>query len=206
MLTIYFMRHAESEANRQNLLASRRDFALTTKGETAAATIAREFSDLTRVDRVVASPLRRAQQTAVPFAAAFDVAVETDERLTEQELGVFSGMTYEELERAPGYQHDRAGRWEWVPPGGGESYEMIAKRLSPFFVDLDAMSTGSILFVTHAVTMRLIRACLERTLPEYPLEIAKNGEIWKVAYRGSGTAHVVESLFLGDSAKESARA
>ncbi|QBG47308.1 histidine phosphatase family protein [Verrucomicrobia bacterium S94] len=205
-MTVYFIRHAQSEANLKDILASRQDFPLTEKGRADAETIAAEFREIAELDRVVSSSLLRAQQTAEPIAKAFGVEVETDERLIEQELGVFSGMTYAELEDRPDYMHERSKRWNWVPEGGGESYEMIAERLEPFFQSLDPMKSECVLFVTHAVTMRLIKAHLEQTLPEYPREIARNGEIWKTEFVGFGKKHQVESIFLGGSKAAVSRA
>lgn len=206
MKTIYFIRHAQSEANLNDILASRKDFPLTEKGRGDAVAIAAEFRQLAELDRVVSSPLLRAQQTAEPIAAAFGLSVETDERIIEQELGVFSGMTYAELDERPDYEHERSKRWNWVPAGGGESYQMIAERLEPFFESLENMAGDRILFVTHAVTLRLIKAHLEQTLPQYPNEIAKNGEIWKTEFSGFGKKHEVESIFLGDAKSSTSRA
>ena len=199
MKTIYFIRHAQSEANFKGILASRQDYPLTEKGRQEAVVIASEFKDIAQLDRIFCSPLRRAQQTAQPFAEAFGLDVETDERITEQNLGVFSGMTYAELDDCPDYMHDRSKRWEWIPEGGGESYEMIANRLESFFQSLESLEGDSILFVTHAVTLRIVKATLEQTLPDYPRDIANNGEIWKVKFTGLGNIHKVGSIFLGGS-------
>ncbi|MDZ8117351.1 histidine phosphatase family protein [Pontiella agarivorans] len=205
-MTVYFIRHAQSEANLKDILASRRDFPLTEKGRADAQAIAAEFREIAELDRVVSSPLLRAQQTAEPIAKAFGLKVETDERIIEQELGVFSGMTYAQLDERPDYEHERSKRWNWVPAGGGESYEMIAERLEPFFRSLEKKPEERVLFVTHAVTMRLIKAHLEQTLPQYPNPIAKNGEIWKTEFTGLGKKHEVESIFLGGSAAAESRA
>ena len=206
MKTIYFIRHAQSEANLKDILASRQDVPLSEKGRADAAVIAAGFKSIATLDHIVCSPLLRAQQTAEPIARAFDLKMETDERITEQELGVFSGMTYAELDERPDYMHERSKRWNWVPEGGGESYEMIAQRLEPFFQSLETMDGENILFVTHAVTLRLIKAHLQQTLPAYPHEIAKNGEIWKINFTGFGNSHEVESIFLGGSKEVASRA
>jgi broad specificity phosphatase PhoE len=132
--------------------------------------------------------------------------VETDERITEQDLGVFSGITYAVLNKHPDYIRERSRRWKWIPEGGGESYEMVADRLEPLFQSLESLEGDSILFVTHAVTLRLVKATLEQTLPDYPCDIAKNGEIWKVQFTGLGNIHEVESIFLGGSKVASSRA
>jgi broad specificity phosphatase PhoE len=191
------MRHSQSEANLKEILASRQDFPLTQSGRQEAAVIAAEFKKIAQLDRIFCSPLTRAQQTAQPIAEAFGLNIETDERLTEQDLGVFSGMTYAELDDHPDYMHERSKRWKWIPEGGGESYEMIAKRLEPIFQSLESLEGDGILFVTHAVTLRMVKAILEQTLPDYPHEIAKNGEIWKVQFAGPGNIYDVESICLG---------
>jgi broad specificity phosphatase PhoE len=206
MKTIFFIRHAQSEANEKDILASRMDFPLTEKGKQDASAIAAEFKGIAQLDRVVCSPLLRAQQTADPIARAFGLEVETDDRLTEQDLGHFAGLTYTELDDRQDYMHDRTRRWKWVPKGGGESYEMIAQRIEPFFQSLHELGGDNILFVTHAVTMRMIKAILEQTLPEYPHVIAKNGEIWKTQFTKLGDTHVVESIFLGGSKFATSRA
>ncbi|MBF0196587.1 MAG: histidine phosphatase family protein [Planctomycetes bacterium] len=206
MRTLYFMRHAQSEANLKNILASRKDFPLTEKGEVDAAKIAEEFAQNAKLERVVSSPLKRAQQTAAAFAKVFNLKLQIEERLTEQDLGRFSGMTYEQINNEPNYVHDRSKRWRWEPDGGGESYEMIARRIKPFFQSLDTFEGQSILFVTHAVTLRMIKCLLRQTQPEYPLEIAQNGEIWKVEFKGLGQVHPMDSLFLGDSKDNQSRA
>ncbi len=206
MKTLYFIRHAESEANRLDVLASRRGYPLSAKGMEDAVAIAAEFKKMVSLDRIVCSPLLRAQQTAQPIAEAFGLKIETDERLTEQELGIYAGMTYTELDERRDYAHDRSKRWKWEAEGGGESYEMIARRLEPFFQSLEKLEGENILFVTHAVTMRMIRATLEQTLPEYPHTIAKNGEIWKVQFTKPGDTHCVESIFLGGSKEAVSRA
>lgn len=206
MKTIFFIRHAQSEANLKDILASRQDFPLTEKGKADAEAIAAELKGLVTLDRIICSPLTRAQQTAEPIAEAFGLEVETDERIIEQDLGVFAGLTYAELEERPDYMHDRTKRWEWVPAGGGESYEMIAQRLEPFFRELETAEGENFLFVTHAVTLRMVKAYLEQTLPDYPREIAKNGEIWKTQFKGLGKKHEVESIFLGGSKAAASRA
>jgi len=206
MITLYFMRHAQSEANLNNILASQLDFPLTNKGNNDAVLIAKEFSQEHNVTRIIASPLSRAQQTASPFSDRFRLPVENEAGVTEQQLGRYAGKTYEELDDEEHYCHDRAKRWNWVPDGGGESYSMIVNRLMPFFQSLPEVGDEDILVVTHAVTMRMIKAILTNSLPEYPHEIAHNGEVWKVKFKGVGHPHEIESLFFGDSINQAHKA
>jgi broad specificity phosphatase PhoE len=207
MKNLFFIRHAESQANVQNILASQIDFPLSKKGRQDAARIAEAFSQKQRIERIISSPLTRAVQTAEAFARLNNTAIERNDLLMEQHLGRYSGLTYDEVQNEAEYVHDREKRWQWVPEGGGESYEMIAKRLTTFFLEFTAQQNHyDTLIVTHAVTLRMVRALLENTIPEYPLEIAKNGEIWQTEFQTLGQYHPIKSIFLGNSEEMNHRA
>jgi len=206
MTTLYFMRHAQSEANLADILASQIDFPLTAQGHSDAKAIAEEFSQQFNINKLIVSPLSRAQQTAAPFAEVYSLPVTDELRVTEQALGKYAGKTYAELDDEPNYCHDRSVRWNWVPEEGGESYSMIVDRLQPFFAELPVGGDDSILVITHAVTMRMIKAILANILPNYPHEIAHNGEVWKVEFKGVGQVHEITSLFFGNSKSNVSRA
>ncbi|MDF1568374.1 MAG: histidine phosphatase family protein [Spirochaetaceae bacterium] len=202
MSRLLFIRHAESEANAARILASRLPFPLTGEGRADAGRIARELRDLVSLDRIISSPLRRAQETADAFAKGYRLPVEYDTRIAEQELGRFSGMSYDLVPKEPTYEGNPLARWNWVPDGGGESYAMVADRVVDFLSSLEgADEKSAILVVTHAVVFRLLRAALEDTLPVYPEAFPNNGEIWDVDYRGLGNRHHIRSIFLGESRK-----
>ena len=200
MTTLFLIRHAESVANASHILASRMNFALTEAGKSDAAALASEFSSQWKIDAIWCSPLLRAEQTAAPFLLACDAPLRLDDRLQEQYLGRFSGLSYAEAEADPAYCRERKARWNWVPEGGGESYEMIATRVQSFLSDLRkqcaSQALENVLIVTHAVTLRLFRACFEQTLPDYPERISDNGEIWRVPLLPKGIPATVETLAL----------
>ncbi len=201
MAVLFFMRHAESVANRDRILASQSDVSLTSGGMEAASFIAGEFLREYTINRIISSPQLRACQTASPFEQISGIRTETDKLISEQHLGRFTGMSYDEVKLDPSYEKNVANRWNWVPEGGGESYKMLASRVASFFKRFDSADTESnILVVTHAVTLRIIKGFLEDTLPIYPEKIANNGEIWKVDFKGPGIRHTVKSLFYGNSA------
>lgn len=201
MPTLFFMRHAESEANRNRILASQNDVPLTPQGMESATEIAREFLKEYHIDSIIVSPQIRACQTASPFEQISGKKALIDKALAEQDLGKFTGMSYDEVKEEPGYEKDVSRRWDWIPEGGGESYRMLSSRIIPFFSRFNKPEdNSSFLIVTHAVTLRIIKGLLENTLPAYPEKIANNGEVWKVRFKGLGNKHEVESLFYGNSA------
>jgi broad specificity phosphatase PhoE len=193
MPKLFIIRHCESVANSRNLLASRMDFPLSEKGLLSASQIAGNFSKKHKVGRIISSPLTRAMQTAAPFSEIFNLNIETDIRLMEQDFGNFAGRTFEELRDNKEYQWDRSKRWDWIPAGNGESYRMVAQRVLPFLTEVGKLKEGeNILIVTHAVTMRMIRGILENTLPLYPENLPANGEIWEVDFEGPGRPYVIK--------------
>ena len=202
MSTLYLIRHAESEANNSRILASRLPFPLTTAGKADADLIAGELKEAVQINRIISSPLIRAKQTAESFSSVYNLTIEEDDRIIEQDLGIYKGLTYDQVKELDAYEADPLNRWDWIPEGGGESYSMISERIISFFSQLESRRIDeNILIVTHAVSFRLIRAVLENTLPEYPKAFPNDGEIWKVDFTAVGNFHTIESLFLGNSKK-----
>ncbi len=200
MRTLYFIRHAESEANKQRIFGSRLQVPLTPAGRADAARIAGEFREITELSGIISSPLRRAMETARAFSDLFGCPVVPDERLAEQDLGPFTGMSYDAVKTMKEFEPDPLKRWNWHPGGSGESYSMVADRVVDFLGSVsDFPAEGSWLMVTHAVFFRLLRGALENTLPEYPAKFPNNGEIWKVEFHGLGERHTIHSILLGNS-------
>ncbi len=193
---LYFMRHCESEANRTGILASRQDFPLSERGHQQARTIAGQISGRFVIERIVSSPLRRALQSAQHIGAALDIPVEVSPLITEQELGVFAGLSNDELKHRGDYRHDKADRWGWRPESG-ETYLEIYERVRRFFdTTLSPDGARGTLVVCHAIALRLVRAFLENTAPRYPLEIAANGDIWETDYWAPGKEHKIREHVL----------
>jgi broad specificity phosphatase PhoE len=199
--TLFFMRHAESTANKNRILASQTDVSLTPQGMQDAYDIAREFLKDHTLDAIIVSPQLRACQTANPFEKMSGKKAEIDKAISEQHFGRFTGKSYDDVRLESSYEKDVTKRWNWIPDGGGESYKMLASRITPFFERFEILDDSSnYLIVSHAVTLRIIKGFLENILPLYPKKIANNGEIWQVDFKGLGTKHVVKSLFFGNSA------
>ena len=115
MKNIFFIRHTQSEANLKNILASQLNFSLTENGKKHAYEIGSHLRKVESIDKIISSPLTRARQTADLIAKSFDLKVEIDRRLIEQNIGIFSGMTYDEIDKRKDYMHDRSKRWHWIP-------------------------------------------------------------------------------------------
>jgi broad specificity phosphatase PhoE len=137
---LHVVRHGRTSVNARGLLLGRDDPPLDETGREQAKAIARAIP---RVDRVVASPLRRAQETA----AAFGCAVETDERWIELDYGEWDGRPLLDVpvETWAAWRADVSFR-----PPGGETLLELGDRVRVACNDLAAAATDtSIVVVSH---------------------------------------------------------
>lgn len=99
MKTLLLIRHGESEADILKVHEGRADFSLTERGREQAAAMGRWAADHYRIERIFASPLRRAAETASFLSKATGIPVEYDEDLMEFNNGLLAGLPFEEAAR-----------------------------------------------------------------------------------------------------------
>ena len=95
-MKLLIIRHGESEADLLNVHEGRADFNLTDKGHTQAQAMADYVSNNYIIDKIYASPLKRALQTATHLSEATGVPIITDEHLMEFNNGLIAGLSREE--------------------------------------------------------------------------------------------------------------
>lgn len=151
---IYFIRHGESESNRDKVFAGRRaDVELTEPGrqqaKDAGLQIVKQNIDITRV---VSSPLKRTTETTriitqeivFPFA---DVVF--DERVAEYDLGATTGKPVREITAE-----------EIVTAEGAEEPATFLERIKDALDEYSAME-GNTLIVSHGGVSRMIKCYQE---------------------------------------------
>jgi broad specificity phosphatase PhoE len=129
---IAFVRHGQTAVNREGRLQGRLDAPLSDVGQQQAAALGRAFA-AAPVARVVASPLRRAQETAAAIADAHGLRVEADGRLIELDYGEWDGLALADIPRT-----DWAA-WRADPnfaPPGGERLVDVAARVDAFLASI----------------------------------------------------------------------
>ena len=161
-MRLYLARHGESTGNAEQLIFGQRDYPLTEKGRAQARALGRSLEGA-RIERVVASPLIRALETA--RLARPNAAIETDARLMEQFMGRWEGLTEAEVlaDNAPLW---RAMLADWTrdqaAPPGGESYSALSARVSLAVSEIIARGEDS-LIVAHAGVLAAMRELLLKT-------------------------------------------
>jgi broad specificity phosphatase PhoE len=166
--TVHLLRHGEVYNPDKVLYGRLPDFHLSESGRAMAEAAARAVTGRDVV-LVVASPLERAQETAAPIAAAFDLEVTTDDRLIEAG-NVFEGLSFGvgdgSMRKPRHWRHLRNP----LRPSWGEPYQEIADRMLAAVQDArDKASGHEAVIVSHQLPIWTLRRHLEgRPLPHRP--------------------------------------
>lgn len=97
-MNLLVIRHGESEADLLNVIEGRADFELTKRGKKQAMAMSKWVNDNFKIDKIIASPLKRAKQTASYLSDATVIPVEYEEDLMEFQNGLIAGLTREEAD------------------------------------------------------------------------------------------------------------
>ncbi|MES3516297.1 MAG: histidine phosphatase family protein [Natronomonas sp.] len=155
---ILVVRHGETDWNRNERMQGWAPVPLNDRGREQATELGTYLGDAYEIDRIVASDLRRAEETAhsLTEAGEIDVPVSTDSDWRERNLGVYQGLRLEDVRRenpkfALGENAAQAARER---PENGESLRAVADRVTAAF---DALpDSGTTLVVTHSGPIALL--------------------------------------------------
>ena len=154
-MRIYVARHGQTQWNAENKICGRTDLPLTALGLAQAEELADKVEKLD-IDLILSSPMLRARQTAQASAARLDVAIEIDDRLIEQDYGIYEGAD----RYTPGFLANKRQFACRYP--GGESMFQVAARVYSLLEDLKVRYPGkNILLVCHGGICRVIRTYFE---------------------------------------------
>ena len=169
MLTIVLTRHGLTDrSDPEQHLGQHVDVPLSEAGRGAAAALGTRLAAVS-FDRVIASPLRRALDTA--RIALPNATVETDPRLMEMDYGEWEGHTVAEIEaRWPGLRHHFEADPASTTCPGGESGHDLASRVGSLIAELVAWGCSGgapdrrVLLVAHSTLGRIL-LCRELGVP-----------------------------------------
>lgn len=171
-MRIYVARHGETQWNAENKICGRTDLPLTANGLAQAEALGEKAAEL-GLDLILCSPMLRAQQTAAPAARRCGIPVILDERLIEQDYGIYEGKDRKD----PGFLANKRQFARRYP--GGESMMDVAYRVYDLLEEIKGKYTGKrVLLVCHGGVCRLIRTYFEdMTNEEFFLYSEENGAV-----------------------------
>jgi len=179
-MKLYLVRHGQSETNLAGEFTGWKQVSLTEKGYLDARR-AGEYLKGRSFDRVYSSDLIRAVQTAktaLPGCEPLQLPL-----LREIGLGSLEGRSIAECMEEGGEEFARNRENRYFVPYGGESEEMLEKRLDAFLRMLEEDPCEQAIAFSHA---GVLRAMLKRTLG-FPLQastvLCENGAVCVYVYK-----------------------
>ena len=172
-MTIYIVRHGETEENLQSILQGHMPGTLTEKGKAQVRATTQQLAKKgVRYTRIVTSDLKRAVDSAQFIAEELHIPIIPMEILRERDWGKFTGMTIAEASE----KYRINGKWVF-PKGLAESEEGIYERANKALSELQKLyADETFIIVTHGQFARnLIAAyskCNYHDVPAF-----KNAEI-----------------------------
>ncbi|MBO1304540.1 histidine phosphatase family protein [Enterococcus sp. 669A] len=177
MTTFYFVRHGETEINRQRRFnGATVDSPLTKEGAEATERLAEQLKDVP-FDLVVSSTQQRAQTTAEILLAHHNLldpsVLTTDSRLIELNLGEWEGVEIDSVSDHPQIDNymNRPDLFD-AESIGAETYDSLLERTNEVLQDLRKQyPDGTVLIVSHGIVLRT----LLKTLQGIPLGKTREG-------------------------------
>jgi len=157
MTRIILVRHGQTEWNRIERFRGQMDVPLNEMGHRQAQAIARALEKWP-VAAVYASPLSRAQDTARPIAAAFQLLIQTSPGLLDINYGRWACLTPQEAGEQYPEMHTL---WRTQPhlacPSGGESLADVRERaVAALRQVLAAHAEQTVVLVGHQVVNKVL--------------------------------------------------
>jgi probable phosphoglycerate mutase len=183
MPVLYFIRHGETDWNREGRLQGQTETSLNARGRRQAAIAGAHLSAVAAADGVAdlaalpfhASPMARTRETIEIIRAGLGLPPDgyaTDTRLKEIRFGAWEGRRWADIrDREPGRARARnRDRWCFEPPDG-ESYAAMLDRVSAWLGSV----REDLCVVAHGGTARVLMVALAGVPPEE----AAHREIWQ---------------------------
>ena len=187
---VLFIRHGQTDWNVNGRWQGILPIGLNDVGRTQAEALA-IYLARRQIGSIYTSPLPRALDTALALGQAVGVVPQVDERLQEFNLGVFQGLTREEIDQQyPNeWRNFEADYWDYVVTNG-ESRRALQTRAHEVFEDIVAKGIGpEVAIVSHGGTIRTLLHRLFEGAPElnhFHIEntslttIERHGDSWRL--------------------------
>ena len=169
LLTLFlFLRHGQAKNNVERILAGRtKGFPLTELGIQQAEKIG-DFLKPLNISKIYCSPIERAEHTARIVANKINLSCDVDERLTEIEMGTFTGMHYDEMFEKHGNVFLKFYQGHPVVENNGiETFSTVKKRILDMVDHCSKKhNEETILLVTHMDPIKSIISTILQPRPE----------------------------------------
>lgn len=168
MITLYLVRHGQTDWNVSHRFQGQSDIHLTEKGRIQAQAIAQRLA-AEEIHAIYASDLSRAWDTAEAIASHHNIEVIATPNLREASFGQWEGLTYDEIQQrdpeAVKAWHEDIGNFS---PPEGETLHQLADRVTAAYVNIAANHQDqTVLAVAHGGSLQMLICILLELTPEH---------------------------------------
>lgn len=163
-MKIYFVRHGQSESNKNGTVTGQNDSPLTDEGIEETKRVLQEIPD--NYSEIYSSNLIRCKQTA-EILNKLNLPIQYDPRLRERDFGSLSGKKFSEMDATGEIKEKDKNQQYDYRPYGGEHVEDVKKRVFDFINYLNHKKTkGKILAITSGGVIRLLHSVFNKEIHE----------------------------------------
>ena len=158
---IYIVRHGETDWNLLGKLQGSKDIPLNEKGRKQALLTKVEL-DNKEIDLIIASPLKRARETAEIINSDRNLPMIIDDRIRERCFGEFEGEEFTVLDTKPFWDYYVNEQYETA-----ESVQDFFKRIYDFLDDITIKyKDKNVLLVTHGGVSLPVHCYFNKFIPK----------------------------------------
>ncbi len=160
-MKIYFIRHGETDWNKERRFQGRTDIPLNEAGRNVALLTQKAMADIP-FEAVFTSPLKRARETAELVLGDRGIPIVDDERLIEISFGAGEGSRIDRTIENVEYFFSKPEKY--VPAEGGEMLGEVLVRVEDFLRELfgnPSYQDSTVLVSTHGAALSAIMTVIK---------------------------------------------
>jgi broad specificity phosphatase PhoE len=157
MLTLYIVRHGETDWNKEGRIQGRLNSRLTDKGRQNVQLLGERLKGIDFA-KIISSPSGRTIETTELIRGDRNVLMQTNEMIMEMDMGPWQGLLKSEIKEQYPYVYECfMNRPDLYQNEDAESFIDIYKRAEGFLHELkSSKQTGNLLIVTHGLFIKAL--------------------------------------------------
>ena len=202
-MLLYFIRHGQTDWNKDMRMQGQSDIPLNENGRESAIEAGKTLAN-THIDLAFSSPLKRAKETAEILLEGRNIPLYEDQRIQEISFGSYEGMSCVDKtkEENLAFQKFFQDTGNYIPPEDAESVEQLYERTGEFLKSLEEskkLKDKNLLISTHGAAMTAMLNRMRGSLSVehfWKNEVPPNCSVTIAELEGSGFKIIQEGIIF----------